>query len=192
MNIRHILSVLSGIVVLYGTYRYIVSIIREETKPKKATWLIWCILNFIVLFGMYSKGAVNGQIIGICLGVLIISVLSIKYGTSGWSKKDKACMVGAAIGLLLWALLRNPLFGIMISSAIGIFASIPTFVSAWEDPSREDKLSWTIFEVSCVLSILAIPKLELAYVVSPATFLFVNSVVVCLIYFHKGTQKECD
>lgn len=179
------LSVLAGLLCIVGLIPYIRAILRKETKPAKASWMIWAILDTIILSGMLAKQAVNGQIVGSVIGTWVVVFLALKYGTPGWKTLDKICLTGAVVGILLWGIFRNPLLGIIISLGVNTIGSIPTFVSAWRDPNREDKLAWTIFWLSSVCATIAIPEWILAHVAQPATFFTLQTIMMYTLYFHK-------
>src|SRR5581483_6426724 len=72
--VKEILSVLAGILFIVGFVPYIRAIVRKETKPAKASWIIWASLDSITIAGMYAKDAVNGQIVGACLGAWVVVI----------------------------------------------------------------------------------------------------------------------
>lgn len=182
---KEVLSILAGLLFVAAFVPYIRAILRKETKPAKASWLIWASLDTITLMGMYAKDTVNGQIIGAVLGVWVVSVLALRYGTPGWMKLDKLCLGGAVLGIVLWQVFSDPVFGIATSLSVAFLGSIPTFTSAWKDPSRENKLAWTIFWLSCVCAVIAIPRWTLADVLQPVTFFAIESVMMYILYIHK-------
>lgn len=68
MPFRSVLSLLAGVLFVAGFVPYIRAIVRGQTKPAKASWIIWATLDTITIAGMYAKDAVNGQILGAVLG----------------------------------------------------------------------------------------------------------------------------
>src|SRR3989344_1494938 len=185
MTVKDIFSMLGGICAIAGFVPYIRAILLKQTKPAKATWVIWATLDTITFFGMYSKHALNGQMIGIVTGVWVVVVLALKDGDPGWTKLDKSCYCGAFVGIILWVAFDSPVIGIMISLSIVFLGSIPTFVSAWKDPSREDKLAWTIYFASCIFTMFGIQNWTLEETAQPITFLVDETVMVYILYFHK-------
>lgn len=182
MDIKNVLSIVGGLVMVAGFVPYIKAIFRGTAKPSKASWLIWAILDSITLAAMYTEGATNGQIIGSVACAWVVTALSLRYGIPGWSKLDKFCLASAAIGITLWQALSSPLLALGISLTVVFLGSIPTFVSAWKDPSREDKLAWALFWVSCVLSVMAVPNWTMADVAQPMTFLVIESIMMYILF----------
>lgn len=176
------LSVIAGLLAFIGIIPYIYGILREETKPAKASWIIWTVLDIIVLAGMFAKHAVNGQILGATIGAAVIAILALKYGVPGWTKLDRFCFAGAILGIVLWQAFSNPTLGIITSLSVAFIGSIPTFASAWKDPKRENKLAWTIAFISSICAIIAIPQWTLAHASQPVTFFIIQMIIVYILY----------
>mgnify|MGYP000132529445 FL=1 len=179
---KETLSILAGLLFVAAFVPYIRAILRKETKPAKASWIIWANLDTITLAGMFFKGTVNGQILGAVLGAWVVAALALKYGTPGWTKLDKFCLGGAVLGIVLWQVFSDPVFGIVTSLSVVFLGSIPTFTSAWKDPSRENKLAWTIFWVSCVCAVIAIPHWTLADAAQPITFFAIETIMMYILF----------
>jgi hypothetical protein len=180
--VKEILSILAGLLFIVGFVPYIRAILRKETKPAKASWIIWASLDYLVFAGMIAEHTVNGQILGAVIGATIIIGLALKYGTPGWTNLDKFCLGGAVLGITLWQVLGNPTFGIVTACTVALLGSVPTFLSAWKDPSRENKLAWTIFWISCVCAVIAIPHWTLADAAQPITFFIIESTMMCILF----------
>lgn len=182
ISIREILSVAAGMLFFFAYIPYIRGILAGVTKPAKASWIIWASLDTITIAGMYVQGAINGQMIGAVAGSWIVVAFALKYGTPGWTKLDKFCLIGAIAGIVLWKLFSNPTLGILTSLSVVFLGSIPTFVSAWNDPNKEDKLAWTIFWASCICAILAIPKFTFDDAAQPVTFFLIETIMMYILY----------
>ena len=180
-DVVYALSVLSGGIFFLGFVPYIRAILRGEAKPAKASWLIWASLDTVTLAGMYASNTVNGQIVAATCGSWIIVFLALKQGVSGWSRLDKACLAGAALGIALWIAFSSPLLAILVSMSVVFLGSFPTFKSVWDDPGRENLLTWSCFLTSCIFSLLAVPQWSLANAAQPVVFFATNSIVVLLL-----------
>ena len=122
------------------------------------------------------------MIVGGLIGAWIVVILALRFGKPGWSRLDKFCLGGAVLGIGLWAASGNPTFGIVTSLAVMFIGSFPTFASAWNDPSKENRSAWTIFFISCVVALFAIPQWTLADASQPVTFLAIEGVMVFILY----------
>ncbi|MBI5045539.1 MAG: hypothetical protein HZC14_00840 [Candidatus Niyogibacteria bacterium] len=182
MDIKNVLSVISGILFAAAYIPYIRTILNGKTKPAKASWIIWASLDAIIIAGMMAENSVNYQIICAFLGSSAVATLSLKYGIPGWSVLDKACFIGAILGIILWGTFNNPLFGIIISLGVMFVGSVPTFVSVWKDPSHEDRFAWTLFWLSCVVAIPAIPHWTVANAAQPLTFFAIETVMMYILF----------
>lgn len=185
-----VISVIAGLLFIAGFIPYIYAILKGKAKPVKATWIIWAIIDVITFLGMYHENALNGQITGAVAGAGIVTLLSFKYGLPGWSKIDKFCLIGAIIAITLWIVFDNPVLGIITSCSAGFIGSIPTFVSAWENPDRESKAGWTLFWLSCVFAMIAIPEWTLADATAPITFSLAETIMMYILFIRPFFLKK--
>ncbi len=184
MDNLQIFSTLAFLFIVGGYVPYIVSILKGVTVPSKASWLIWACMDSILLYGMIMRHAVNGQILGTVFVIWVVVVLSLGYGRPGWTLTDKVCLVASAISLIL--VLRNPTWSIALLSLMSFVGAIPTFRSAWDDPSKEDKLTWIFFWISCVLTIISVPIWDVSSGAQPISFFIVQTTMVCILLFRKN------
>lgn len=192
MSITYVLNLLSGALFLGAFVPYIIAIWRGFTKPSLVTWLVWAGLDYIVVAGMLAQETLNGQILGACAGATAVVVLALWRGTTKWSKLDVFCLASAVLGVVLWQMAGNPNIAILTSAATALIASIPTFVSAWNDPSRENKTAWTIFWVSCVVALLAVPAWDVANAAQPVTFTIIETTMMYLLFLHRGRAQTTE
>ncbi len=111
---------------------YIRDIFLLKTKPERASWFIWTVLGFISFFSQYAKGATNSLWLtaGQTCAVLIIVILSIKYGVGGFTKRDIRALIGAGVGLALWYLTKEAAWAIFFVIAVDSIGSSLTALQA--------------------------------------------------------------
>lgn len=189
MTIKEIFSVLAGFLCFIGYIPYVNAILRKGASPARATWLIWAFLDVITLAGMYAQHSVNGLILVASLGALTVGILSLKYGKPGWTNIDTWSIGGAFAGIILWGTFDSPTLGIVISLAVIFLGSIPTFMSAWEDPSRENKTAWIIFFFSCICAVAAIPRWTLAAAAQPIIFFVIELIMIFILFGRSQTSQ---
>lgn len=201
MDIKNWLSIMAGALAAIGYIPYIlaifgkqikhfrITILGKPTKPIKASWIIWSSLDWLVLIGMYLKDSMNGQILMMGIGSLVVMLLSFKYGRPGWTRIEKLCLLGVVLGgVMLW--FKDPLLGIIIGLVIQGLGSIPTYISSWEDPSRENRSGWTFGFISSIAVILSISSWTLAKALQPVAFLLMGVPMMFILYFRSETLKE--
>ncbi|MEK7610505.1 MAG: hypothetical protein AAB468_02035 [Patescibacteria group bacterium] len=188
MSIKVILSTCSGLVFIIAFFPYIRAIVRRETSPRKATWLVWAVGDIIILTGMIAKGTVSGLMIGAVLGATSTFLLSLKFGEPGWSARDKVCISLSGIAIVLWLYFGDSNFGISFSLLALTIAVWPTYVSAWNKPENEDKRGWILFNLANVFAVLAIPRWTFADVAPPFTFMAIDIPMLYLLFVRPLSQ----
>lgn len=159
--------------------------VTEPARPMWSSWLIWATLDTITLAAMVTEGTLNGQIVGVVGGAWIIFALTLKYGEASWTWLDTFCLVGAIVGIAV-ILTGDGVLTLKISMAVVIIASVPTAVSAWKDPTNENRIAWSIMWISCVAAVFAIPGIPLEWkfadMAQPLVFFGIETVVVVILY----------
>lgn len=179
---KETLNVLAAVLFIGGFIPYIYTVVRGRTKPSKASWVIWASLDALTAAGMYASDSLNGQIVGAACGAWTVALLSLWYGERGWTSLDKACLLGGGIGIVLWLTIGSPLPAIITAMVVLAVGGIPTLVSAWKDPRREDRLAWTLFWLSCLCAVLAIPQWTLEDALQPINFAAFDTAMMGILF----------
>lgn len=185
-----ILSVLSGLVFIFAFFPYIRAIVRQQTSPRKATWLVWAAGDIIILAGMIAKHTVSGLMIGAVLGATTTFILSLKFGEPGWTKRDKVCLALSGMAIALWICFQDSNVGIALSLVGLAIAAWPTYVSAWQKPENEDLKGWILFNTSSILGVLAIPRLTFADVAPALAFFLIDVPMLYLLLVRPYLRKR--
>lgn len=180
---KETLNILAAALFFGGFVPYIYTIVRGRTKPSKASWVIWASLDLLTAMGMYASGSLNGQMIGAAGGAWTVACLSLWYGEHGWKPLDKVCLLAGGIGIILWLTMGSPLPAIITANVILAVGGIPTLVAAWKDPCRENRLTWTLFWLSCLCAILAIPQWTMEDALQPINFAAFDTAMMGILLF---------
>lgn len=175
--------------VLAGLIRYAWTVKRDKTDSTLASWIIWFALDMVTLGGMFKADTVNGQIIGTVIGEVFVVHAAYHHAKRAWALVDKVCLGLGCIGLTI-VCCGDPATGIA-ATLIGVFiGAIPTFVSALKDPTREDKLAWILFWISCVYELRATPwPWTIAAAAQPITFTVIETIMLYLLFLHPRLRK---
>jgi hypothetical protein len=188
MTYYEIFGIAAPIVSLVAFIPYFISILKGKTKPSSASWSTWAILMFVITASSWASGAPWQVLLlpaWLCFSQLAGAILSIKYGDNKWDLRNKICVGGAILGILLWALTGDPLLALVLSIIADLFASIPNFRHVFLNPKQEDKLAWAIGWLSAVFQILAVAEWNFASGGWSVYFLLNESLILYFLYRKK-------
>jgi hypothetical protein len=177
---NEILGYASGVLVALSAVPYIRDILRRKTTPQRTTWLIWSILLAIAFFAQLAKGGTWSLLLTFAdfSTVLIIYILSFKYGVGGRTKFDIWALVGAGIGLVMWYFTNEALTALLITIFIDFIGGLLTLVKAYKEPYSETFIAYMICASGAFLGVLSVGEWNFSLLVFPAW--------ICLFNFSIG------
>jgi hypothetical protein len=175
-----------------GLLIYARSIVLGSTKPSQATWSIWTLNAFLLLGSYYLSGARDTAwlSVGYAIGLCVISILSLKYGVTGWGTLDKVCLAGALLAAGLWIWTGSALLAFILTLIIDMLGIIPTIWKTWFEPGEEDLTSWTILLIGGISSIFAIEKWEFVVASYPLQITVTTLIIVLFILIRKPSVYD--
>lgn len=175
-HMQETLGFASGALIALSCVPYIRDILLHKTKPQRATWAIWMVLLLLAFFAQLSKGGTWSLITtGVdCLGVVVIFILSIKYGMGGTRKIDIFALIGAGIGLVLWYLTNEPLFAILITILIDFLAGMLTILKTYQEPETETYIAYMICGTGGLLGTLSVGEVNFSLYIFPLWICLLN------------------
>lgn len=178
---------LAGILSFVAVLPYIYDILKGKTKPERASWFIWTALGLIAFFSQLEKGATNSLwMVGTStVSVLIVSLLSLKYGYGGFSKRDKTSLLIAAFGLLLWFFTKEAAFALFITIFVDSIGSFLTITKSHKDPESETLSTWIIATITGIFGALSVGEWNFILLVYPLYIFLANLAVVMAILLGK-------
>lgn len=165
-----IFGLTSGLLSALAYIPYVKDILEHKTKPARASWGIWLALGMIAFFSQLAKGATNSlwlTAIQAVAGVILVFLLSLKFGVGGLTRGNFLVVTAASIGLVLWYFASEPALALLINIAIGTIGGSVTVVKAYQDPGSETLSSWLLFGTAGVFAMLAVGKFDFILLVYP-------------------------
>lgn len=194
MNFANITGLISTAVAVYCTVPYIVAIFKGKTKPHQLSWLVFVIMNGIVLFSQYFEGGRQSILIALTffIGSSLVLLLSFKYGTRDTSRWDKALFIFALITTIVWFLTRSNALAIWLTVLIDLAATTMMILKVRAQPSSEDPLPWALAIFAYIFSCLSL-------IGTQATILYVRPVfggfvcdgalLLAILYYRKKSNQ---
>lgn len=175
-----IFGYLSALLSIVMILPYIRDIFHLETKPERGSWFIWTTLGIIAFFSQLAKGATDSLWLtaGQTFSVLIIFLLSLKYGHGGLEKRDLKALIGAGIGLILWYITREAAVALFFVIFVDGIGTLLTVLKAYEDPRSETLSTWAISGTSGIFGMLAVGNLNFVLLVYPFYIMLANYIIV--------------
>jgi Na+/H+ antiporter NhaC len=186
------IGMLAGVIEFIGFLPYILDTLNRRITPNKATWIIWAVLGIIIAASYYASGARDTAWMPIAsaIGILIVALLSLKYGEEGWTLLDKTCLIGAGTGLALWWYTSDPELAYGITTIVDAIGALPTIKKAYDRPESERNIAWLLFFVACTLNLLAIRQWTPIVAFYPVYVFFLNSTMSTLVFLRRtGSNK---
>ncbi len=193
MNFHQLAGEISGIIAVIAFVPYILSILKGETRPNRASWLIWAVLGILILASYHSSGATTTIWIPVVYATIPTAVflLSFRYGTGGLNYLDTVCLCGAALGLLLWKITDSPEIALYMNIAVDALGFLPTLKKAYLQPASENKPAWIIGTSATIINLLAINSWQVSIALYPIYLVLFNSAVtIMLLGLNRETLKN--
>jgi hypothetical protein len=187
-----IFGYISAILSILMIVPYIKDIFLLKTKPERASWFIWTVLGFIAFFSQLAKGATDSLWLtaGQTLAVLIIVLLSIKYGVGGFTKRDIRALIAAGIGLILWYITKEAAWALFIVIAIDSVGTLLTAIKSYEDPESETFSTWIMSGTSGIFGALAVGVLSPVLLAYPLYIVIANYTIVVMMLLGRRKLKK--
>lgn len=168
---KEIFSALAVGLTFYAFLPYIHSILRGRTRPHFFSWLIWGITTFVVFFAQLAGNAgIGAWPIGISglITIYIAALAWIKRTDTEFTPTDRAFLTAALSALPVWFFTSDPLWAVVVLTAVDILGFGPTVRKAFYHPHEEKIGFFLLFALRNALVLLALERYSLTTVLFPA------------------------
>lgn len=180
-----ILGIASAIIFIAGDIPYLRDTLIAKTKPHRVTWGIVTLLNVIGFANQHASGANNSLwIFGAgALMTGLIFLASLKNGVGGRTNSDVLCLVIGLTGVILWVVLKSPVYSILANVLADVAALWPSFKKAKKSPETETRISWLVGGFSALLATISVGKLDWQLLLLPGVGAILQAYMVYILYF---------
>jgi hypothetical protein len=157
------IAIIAAILAFVGNISYLKDVFKGKVHPHPYTWFIWSIVSMTTFFGGLVKGAGIGALpTGIAEGfTVIIFLFSLRYLFNRSMRHirmiDNYFLVVCLLGLIPWALTKDPTISVVIVVIIDVLAFIPALRKTWNHPETEQPL---LYEMNISRHILTLFSLQ--------------------------------
>lgn len=188
---KETIVIIASMLAVVGNLPYLRDVVKGRTKPHPYTWLVWSIVSLTVFFGQVAKGAGLGAIpTGVSeIFTIIIFFFSIKYGFKNIRKVDTYFLIIALLGLIPWAVTKDPTVSVIIVVSIDLFAFGPTLLKTWRHPDTETPLLYGMNVLRHILILFSLNAYNIATTLHSISMIITNTAMTAFILFRKEKGK---
>lgn len=188
MVYKELYSAIAIVLTVVAFFPYIRSILKGETKPHVFSWVIWGSTTFIVFLAQLKDGAgVGAWPIGVS-GLITIYVAFLAY----LKKSDKTItlidwcfFLSAMASLPAWYFTSDPLWAVVILTAVDVLGFGPTVRKAYFHPFDENLTFFSIFIARNLIVIMALEHYSLTTVLFPAVIAWSCMALIVIVVFRR-------
>lgn len=144
--------------------RYCAKLIRKQTSPRIATWLIFelgVVMSLAAYFASQHHSIVKAALNltdAIVVTVILASLFFERRGQKiRFTKNEKLCLWIACITMAAWAITKTPWIGLAGFQVVMSVAYVPTIESVWHwkpGGSPEPIETWSINAVAALIGVV--------------------------------------
>lgn len=181
------IAVIAAVLAFVGNISYLKDVLRGKVHPHPYTWFIWSIVSMTTFFGGLEKGAGIGVLpTGIAEGfTIIIFLFSLKYlfnRTAGHIRMiDNYFLVACLLGLIPWALTKDPTASVVIVVLIDVIAFVPALRKTWNHPKTERPLLYEMNVARHVLTLFSLQAYNIATTFHSIAMICTNTIMTLFI-----------
>lgn len=184
---KETIAIIAAVLAFIGNISYLKDVFKGRIQPHPYTWFIWSIVSMTTFFGGLVEGAGIGALpTGVAEGfTIIIFIFSLKYlfqGKAGHIRKvDNYFLVICLLGLIPWAITKDPTISVVIVVLIDIVAFIPTLRKTWRHPSTERPLLYEMNAARHILTLFSLQTYNIATMFHSIAMICTNTIMTAFI-----------
>jgi hypothetical protein len=186
-------SIIGAVIASLGGFYYLYETITGKSQPNRVSWLLWGIFPMITFVAQRVQGIEGISWTSFAAGVtpLLVVAASFINKKAYWKTepRDYILMAAAIIGIILWAITKEPNLAILFTIVADVLASIPTIIKSFKHPQTESWIAYAISTVGFGIAILSIHSFTFA-TSAFVIYLFSVQIILTFLSARKGTSNS--
>jgi hypothetical protein len=157
------------------------------------SWVIWGTTTFVVFLAqLEGHGGAGAWPIGVsgAITIFIAFLAYMKRSDIVISKTDWVFFVSALSSLPFWYFTSNPLWAVVILTAVDVLGFGPTVRKAYDFPHSESLLFFALFAVRNFIAILALENYSVTTVLFPAVVGVACVMLMVMVMYRRREQAS--
>jgi hypothetical protein len=153
--LKEYIGLFGGVVAVSVLLHYAWNVIRGKAAAASvASWLMWTILDMILLATTWQAGKPVWLPLGWTIGASLITISLLKRGQWVWQRTETLSAICAFIAAIVW-LTQGAVLGIVAGTLAMNLAGIPMLIEMMVKPIRATFHVWFVTCIACVLTLIA-------------------------------------
>lgn len=190
---KEALSYIAIALTFYGFYPYIRDILKNKFKPHVFSWVIWTTTTLIVFFAQLEGGGGVGAWPTGVSAIITCYVAYLAYKNIGdikITRLDWVFFLTAMSSIPFWYLTSDPLWAVIILTAVDVFGLAPTLRKAYDKPLEESVQFYSITTVRNIISIIALEVYSITTILFPAAVgVFCLLLIAVIVYRRRELES---
>lgn len=184
---KDLLGIISVLFVIATVIPYYRGMYRGETKPHVFTWLIWTLTCGITGLAMFADGGGPGAWAMTLAGLInaITALLALKCGEKNITRADWVMLTLGLCAIPLWWFTKDPLWSVILLTAIDTTGYVPTFRKSWMKPKEEVALTYFLGGIWQVVSLFALTNYSLTTMLAPISYTIINATLIAFLLIRR-------
>jgi len=187
LDFRTILWIITIIIGLYWYYDYIVDTILGKTTPHLFSWIVFLIMDSIAFLiqiwdnaGPWAWGTFATWFMA-----FVVVILALKNWEKNITRSDIFAFSLAILSVILYILLEDPFYSLIVVLSILVFAMYPTFRKTYHKPSEETLSLYIVAWIRSIISIIATINISILTIWLPVFVVLINVLFISMVLIRK-------
>lgn len=187
-------AIVASVLAIIGNVPYLIDVFKRRVEPHAYTWFIWSIVSCVIFFGQVAKGAGVGAIPTAASEVftILIFFFSLKNGFKHVRKIDHLFLALALLGLIPWALTKDPTISVIIVVAIDLVAFVPTLRKTYKHPETETPVLYSMNVLRHGMMLFSLQAYNIATMLHSFSMIITNTMMTIFIAKKRKPKNKED
>lgn len=193
---KETIGILSLLISVVHYAPYLRAICKGKARPHSFSRLIWGLTAGIAFFGQMVDGGGPGAWATGVTALVSLMIAAMSYSSCRRCRQirrgDWAALISAIAAIPLWLATRDPLWSVLLVTAINAVGYYPTFRKSWNLPHEEMIYAFSIGCLKAVVSIAALSHYSVVTIVFPLSFCVCDAVLVAMLLWRRKRLAPCS
>jgi hypothetical protein len=179
------MGIAAGVISVGAHLPYIAGVLHGKTKTNRATWLIWSVINLLILVSYAQAGATITLWVPLSYFVCSATIASLVWRqneTHRWNKLEYFAIALTTVSIPAWFIFERPLITLLINIFVDFLGFLPLAWSTYLAPERENQPAWILFFIGNAINLVIVQDWTVGIALYPAYTFMASGTILALTY----------